>query len=131
VHLAVVVGQGFHSRRDRPVYGGAAGVWNINRAGRAERQDHMAIGIYFGQGDFPADKYDEAIRRLEVAGAGAPQGRSYHVALEADGKISVFDVWDSQEAFDAFGATLMPLLTELGVDPGPPAPMLVHNVIAG
>ena len=31
-----------------------------------------------------------------------------------DGKIAVFDVWDSQEAFDAFGATLMPILTELG-----------------
>lgn len=91
----------------------------------------MAIGIYFGQGDFPADKYDEAIGRLEAAGAAAPDGRSYHVALEVDGKINVFDVWESQEAFDAFGATLMPILTELGVDPGPPAPMPVHNVIVG
>ena len=91
----------------------------------------MAIGMYFGQGDFPASKYDEAIGRLEAAGAGAPDGRSYHVALEVDGKINVFDVWDSQEAFDAFGATLMPILTELGVDPGPPAAMSVHNVIVG
>ena len=91
----------------------------------------MAIGIYFGQGDFPAEKYDEAIGRLGAAGAEAPQGRSYHVALEVDGKIAVFDVWDSQEAFDAFGATLMPILTELGVDPGPPAVMPVHNVIVG
>ena len=91
----------------------------------------MAIGIYFGNADFPADKYDEAISRLEAAGAGAPQGRSYHVAMEVDGKINVFDVWESQEAFDAFGATLMPILTELGVDPGPPAVMAVHNVIVG
>ena len=91
----------------------------------------MAIGMYFGEGDFPADTYDEAIGRLEAAGAAAPQGRSYHVALEVDGKIKVFDVWDSQEAFDAFGATLMPILTELGVDPGPPAVMPVHNVIVG
>jgi hypothetical protein len=91
----------------------------------------MAIGIYFGQGNFPPEKYDEAIERLEAAGAAAPQGRSYHVALEADGKIAVFDVWESQEAFDAFGATLMPILTELGVDPGPPAVMPVHNVIVG
>jgi hypothetical protein len=91
----------------------------------------MAIGIYFGQGDFPADKYDEAIGRLEAAGAGAPDGRSYHVALEVDGKINVFDVWESQEAFDAFGATLLPILTELGVDPGAPVAMTVHNVIVG
>jgi hypothetical protein len=91
----------------------------------------MAIGIYFGNGNFPADKYDEAISRLDAAGASAPQGRSYHAAMEADGKINVFDVWESQEAFDAFGATLMPILTELGVDPGAPMTMPVHNVIVG
>ena len=91
----------------------------------------MAIGIYFGQGDFPADKYDEAIGRLEAAGAAAPDGRSYHVALEVDGKINVFDVWESQEAFDSFGATLLPILAELGVDPGPPMAMPVRNVIVG
>jgi hypothetical protein len=91
----------------------------------------MAIGIYFGEGDFPADKYDEALSRLEAAGAGAPQGRTYHVALETDGKINVFDIWESQEAFDAFGATLMPILTELGVNPGAPTGGRVHNVIEG
>lgn len=91
----------------------------------------MAIGIYFGNGNFPADKYDEALSKLDAAGAGAPAGRSYHVALEADGKINVFDVWESQEAFDAFGATLMPILGELGVDPGTPVTMPVHNVIQG
>ena len=56
----------------------------------------MAIGIYFGDANFPADKYDEAIARLDAAGASAPEGRSYHVALEQDGKINVFDVWESR-----------------------------------
>jgi hypothetical protein len=91
----------------------------------------MAIGIYFGNGNFPAEKYDEAIRELEAAGAGAPQGRTYHVALETNGKIDVFDVWESQEAFNAFGATLMPILTKLGVDPGTPVVAQVRNVIQG
>jgi hypothetical protein len=91
----------------------------------------MAIGIYFGNGNFPVDKYEEALDRLDAAGAGAPAGRSYHVAMEADGKINVFDVWESQEAFDAFGATLMPILTELGVDPGAPVAMPVQKVIVG
>jgi hypothetical protein len=49
----------------------------------------MAIGIYFGQGNFPGDKYDEALSRLEAAGAGAPDGRTYHVALETDGKTGL------------------------------------------
>jgi hypothetical protein len=91
----------------------------------------MAIGIYFMNSKFSKDKYDEAIGQLEAAGAGAPEGRSYHVALETDGEINVFDVWDSQEAFDAFGATLMPILTALGVDPGTPMVSPAHNVIVG
>jgi hypothetical protein len=38
-------------------------------------------------------------------------------------------VWDSQESFDKFGATLMPILNEMGVDPGQPAVMPVHNML--
>ena len=91
----------------------------------------MAIGIYFANSKFPAGKYDEALAKLEAAGAGAPAGRTYHVALESDGEINVFDVWESQEAFDAFGATLLPILSELGVDPGTPMIAPVRNVIAG
>jgi hypothetical protein len=91
----------------------------------------MAIGIYFAESKFPADKYAEALSQLEAAGAGVPKGRSYHVALEANGEINVFDIWESQEAFDAFGATLMPILNGLGVDPGTPMVAQVHNVIEG
>ena len=91
----------------------------------------MAIGIYFADSKFPVDKYDEALRRLDAAGAGAPEGRTHHVALETNGQINVFDIWESQAAFDAFGSTLMPILGELGVDPGTPMIANVHNVIEG
>jgi len=40
-------------------------------------------------------------------------------------------VWESQEKFEAFGATLIPILTGLGVDPGEPMVAPVHNVIKG
>jgi hypothetical protein len=53
------------------------------------------------------------------------------VALETDGEVNVFDVWESQEAFDAFGATLMPILGELGVEPGTPMIAPVRNIIEG
>jgi hypothetical protein len=43
----------------------------------------------------------------------------------------VFDVWESQEAFEAFGTTLLPIMAELGADPGQPMVARVHNVIAG
>jgi hypothetical protein len=91
----------------------------------------MALGLYFTPSSFTAKRYDEALSRLEAAGAGAPAGRLYHVALETDGLIQVFDIWESQEAFEAFGATLVPILTELGVDPGEPQVSPVHNVIMG
>ena len=50
--------------------------------------------------------------------------------LEGD-KLSVFDVWDSQADFEAFGATLMPILTESGIQPPEPTIAEVHNVISG
>ncbi len=51
--------------------------------------------------------------------------------LETDGQIAVFDVWESMEKFEAFGATLLPIMAELGADPGQPMVMTVHNRIDG
>ena len=73
----------------------------------------------------------EHLKQLEAAGAGAPKGRTYHVALESEGAIQVFDIWESQADFEAFGQTLIPILTELGVELKDPMVANVHNVIKG
>jgi hypothetical protein len=91
----------------------------------------MALGIYFAHQGFTAEKYGSAIKQLEAAGAGAPKGRTLHVALQSGDDINVFDLWESQEEFEAFGATLIPILTELGVELGEPMVAQVHNVIRG
>lgn len=91
----------------------------------------MALGFYFSPSSFTPTRYDDVIKRLEAAGAGAPAGRPYHCAMEVDGLIQVFDVWDSQESFEAFGATLVPIMTELGTDPGQRMVAPVHNIIKG
>ena len=91
----------------------------------------MALGIYFVHEGFTPELYNQAIQRLDAAGAGSPKGRSSHFALESDGGIQVFDVWESQEDFDAFGATLVPILTELGVQLGAPMVATVYNSIPG
>jgi hypothetical protein len=91
----------------------------------------VALGIYFTPSSFTPARYDDAIKRLEEAGAGAPPGRLYHVAMEADGLIQVFDVWESEESFQAFGETLVPIMTDLGADPGQPQVSPVYNVIKG
>jgi len=91
----------------------------------------MALAFYFTPDGFTKEKYDEALKQLDAAGAGAPEGRSVHVGLETNGNIQVFDIWESQAAFDAFGATLVPIMSGLGVDPGTPRVAEVHNVIEG
>ena len=91
----------------------------------------MALGFYFVHGGFTPDKYDEVIKQLAAAGQGAPNGRTFHVALESNGEIQVFDLWESQETFDAFGATLMPILTGLDINLNEPMVARVHNVIEG
>jgi hypothetical protein len=91
----------------------------------------MSLGFYFTPASFSVEKYDETLSQLEAAGAGTPAGRLYHVALESDGLVQVFDVWESQESFEAFGSTLMPIMAAAGVDPGEPHVSPVHNIIVG
>ena len=91
----------------------------------------MALGSYFTPSSFTPEMYDDAVSRLEAAGAGAPAGRLYHFALETDGQIHMFDVWDSRESFEAFGETLLPIMGALGADPGQPQVRSVHNIIKG
>ena len=89
----------------------------------------MAIGIYFTPPSMTTAQYDECIKRLDAAGAGAPAGRRSHTCFLFDGKLHVFDVWDSMESFEQFGQTLMPILAAIGADSGQPAISEVHNII--
>ena len=91
----------------------------------------MAVGYYFHPESMSAEQYDRVIQKLEAAGAGSPPGRSYHSAFEVGNSVHVFDVWDSEEQFNEFGQTLMPILQEEGVDPGQPDVSPIHNVIVG
>jgi hypothetical protein len=91
----------------------------------------MAIAIYFPLENVTKAQYDEIDSGLKDAGAGTPKARTYHCAFGGDDSIQVFDVWDSQEDFDAFGETLMPLIEKAGVTMPQPVIAEVHNVITG
>jgi hypothetical protein len=91
----------------------------------------MAVAVMFAPTSMSLSQYDECIKQLERAGAGAPPGRLYHVCQVVDGRPQVFDVWDSMESFERFGQTLMPIAERLGFDPGQPVSNEVHNVIKG
>jgi hypothetical protein len=78
-----------------------------------------------------AAKYDECVKRLEQAGAGSPAGRLYHVCFGDKDNLRVSDIWDSRDSFERFGEALKPVLDELGIDPGEPEVLEVHNIIEG
>jgi hypothetical protein len=75
------------------------------------------------------EQYDETIRRLEKSGDWLPEGLEYHVAFQSNGKVRVSEIWDSREQFDAFGERLMPVLKEVGIEPGAPEMLEIHNII--
>jgi len=89
----------------------------------------MAIAVYFSPESVNAQQYDKVIKQLAAAGAGNPKGRSHHSAFGQADHLMVFEVWDSQSDFEAFGATLMPILAENGINPGQPNIMPIQNVI--
>jgi hypothetical protein len=75
------------------------------------------------------EQYDETIRRLEKSGDWLPEGLEYHFAFKSDGKFRASEIWDSREQFDAFGERLMPVLKDVGIEPGKPEMLEIHNII--
>ena len=90
----------------------------------------MSIVVRFLPASLTAQQYDEAVRRLERDGGDWPaDGLDYHVCFGPDGNMRVSEIWDSPEQFEAFGERLMPLLADVGIEPGEPEVLEVHNII--
>jgi hypothetical protein len=89
----------------------------------------MSILIRFAPPSVTIEQYDESLRRLQQGGDFPPDGMEYHVCFLSDGNVRVSEIWDSREQLDAFGERLMPLLEELGIDPGEPEILEVHNIV--
>jgi hypothetical protein len=89
----------------------------------------MSILIRFAPASLSAEQYDESVRKLEESGHFPPDGLDLHVCFGSEGNLKVSEVWDSREQLDAFGEHLMPVLSEVGIEPGEPEIIEVHNVI--
>ena len=77
------------------------------------------------------DEYDQMREKLGV-GDTPPAGGVFHAAaVGEDGKIRVFEVWDSREQAEAWGEKVMAVRTEAGFGDGPPSIeyLEVHNVV--
>jgi hypothetical protein len=87
----------------------------------------MSVLIRFAPASLTTAQYDEAIRKLDDD---SPDGREFHVCFGTDGNLRVSEIWDSREQFAAFGERLMPILAEVGINPGEPEFIEVHKVAA-
>jgi quinol monooxygenase YgiN len=88
----------------------------------------MSILVRFTPQNLTKEQYEDVTKRLEEAGDDDPEGRELHVFFGDDGSLAVSEVWDSQEAFEAYGEKLMPVLGEVGIEAGEPQVLPVHNV---
>ena len=89
----------------------------------------MSVLIRFSPPSLTADQYDAAVRRLTEDGVFPAEGLDYEICYGSDGNLKVSQVWDTQEQLDAFGARLMPILADLGINPGEPEVLEVHHII--
>jgi hypothetical protein len=89
----------------------------------------MSVLIRFAPASLTAAQYDESVRKLEEQGDFPADGLDYHVCFGTDGSLRVSEIWDSREQLDAFGERLMPVLSEVGIDPGEPEIVEIHNIV--
>jgi hypothetical protein len=89
----------------------------------------MSVLIRFAPASLTAQQYDETVRRLGETGDFPPDGLDYHVCFGSDGNLRVSEIWDSREQLEAFGQRLMPVLAEVGIEPGEPEVLEIHNIV--
>jgi hypothetical protein len=89
----------------------------------------VSLLIRFAPPSLTAKQYDDAVRRLTEDGVFPADGLDYEICFGSGDNLHVSQVWDSQQQLDAFAERLMPILAELGINPGKPELLEVHNII--
>jgi hypothetical protein len=92
-------------------------------------EDIVSLVIRFSPASLTAEQYDSVVARMYEEGILPADGLDYEICFGRPGELKVSQVWDSQEQLDAFGAQLMPILADIGIEPGEPEVLEVHNII--
>lgn len=87
------------------------------------------IAIYIVTTNMTRDQHTKGRARLREAGA--PEGAmKLHSCFGEEGRLQVFDVWESQEAFDEFLTYLRPVMEDLGIELAqPPTIMPIVDLV--
>ena len=92
------------------------------------------VAVFQGEG-FTQENYEESVRRIagkssvESPADWPVEGLLAHVAGQGANGFRVVDVWESEQAFRAFGETLIPVLQEIGVE-GEPEIYPAHTFVS-
>ena len=90
------------------------------------------IVVLFEAPGFTAEHFDKVWEDLRAAGQAHPKGLISHVGFQkSNGNWAVVDVWESEEAFQEFGKTLMPIIEKTGVQVPEPTVIPAHYVLIG
>ena len=87
----------------------------------------MAIVAIYPASGMTTEQYDETIKRLDDTGVSKPL---YHVCFGDKENLQVVDVYESREAFDKHGETLIPILKDVGINLAEPEVLEVHNIMS-
>ena len=85
------------------------------------------IAVYVKPETLTVEQYNRASKDLKGSGANM-EGRKHHSCFGQDGQLAVFEIWDSQESYTAFGKFLMPILQQVGIVPSSQDIMEVVNL---
>ncbi|WP_328909613.1 hypothetical protein OG230_08995 [Streptomyces sp. NBC_00234] len=89
----------------------------------------MAIFMKATLPGITTDQYDALNAELQALPGDTFAGCLSHVCVPTDAGLEIYDLWESQEAMDKFGAVIMPVAEKMGMPPSPepPAALPVHN----
>jgi hypothetical protein len=86
------------------------------------------IGVYIRPASMTPEQYRGIDEKLRATGV-EPTGMKLHTCFGEGPGIAIFDVWESQEDFDAFAAVLGPIVAASGHEPLEPmiVPMIAFE----
>jgi hypothetical protein len=79
------------------------------------RGARAVIAIYIVTKNMTVEQHTKGRERLREAGA-PESAMKLHSCFGEDGQLQVFDIWESQEAFDGFLKYLGPVMEDLGIE---------------
>jgi hypothetical protein len=92
----------------------------------------MSIVVRFAPKSMTTEQYEQVRGKVQSTSQWPPDGLEIHVCFGSGDQLRVSEVWESREKLDAFGETLMPVLSEAGIElAGEPEILDVHNLELG